>query len=205
MYDSRKYRPTDPALADEFLAAQRHATLMACAPGAAPQASILPYLFTDPDTVELHCVQADATFAAVRANAAVSLLVSDYLAATPHHWVDPVDGSQSTLHFEAVLLHGTATVTTEPAEVAAALARLVEHVGHGPDYAPVVDDERYGPQLRRLAVVRIHVLERQVKFKVGSGDIDRRTHLAEQLRARDEPGDRRAADEFERLAPRLAP
>ena len=203
MFDSRKYRPADDSIANEFLAAQRHGTLMACAPGAAPQASILPYLFVAPNVVELHCVQADATFAAVRANAAVSLLVSDFLAYTPHHWVDPVDGSEATLHFEAVLLHGTATVATEPDEVAAALARLMQHVGHGPDYAPVVDDERYGPQLRRLAAVRIHVTGRQVKFKVGSSDMARRQRLADELRARDEPGDRRAADEFERLAPRL--
>src|SRR3982751_6046053 len=121
MFDSRKYRLEDEAVIGEFVRRQRHATLMAAAPGAAPQASILPFVFLDERTVELHCVQADATFAAAQANPHVSLLISDFLAYTPHHWIDPVDASQSTLQFEAVLLQGVATLSTEPAEVAAAL------------------------------------------------------------------------------------
>lgn len=204
MFDSRKYRPVDDSLVAEFIASQRHGMLMAAAPGAAPQVSLLPFLPTE-HGIELHCVQADATFGAIRANPHVSFLVSDYLAYTPHDFVDPVDGSQSTLHFEAVLMRGTAEVSTEPADVAAALARLVDAFGHGPDYEPVEDNERYGPQLRRLAVVRVTVTDRQAKFKVGSGDVQRRLSIAAQLRERGEPNDARAADVIERLAPRLAP
>ena len=33
MFDSRKYRPVDESLVEEFLRTQRHGTLMACAPG----------------------------------------------------------------------------------------------------------------------------------------------------------------------------
>lgn len=94
MFDSRKYRPEDEALVDDFLRRQRHATLLAAAPGEPPQASILPFVVLDDGTIELHCVRADATFAAMTANPVVSLLVSDYLADTPHHWVDPVDASE---------------------------------------------------------------------------------------------------------------
>ena len=201
MFDSRKYRPVDAALVESFLRTQRHGTLMACAPGQAPQASILPYLLTDDDTAELHCVQADALHAAMTVAPKVSLLVDDYLTDTPHDWVDPVDGSESTLHFRAVLLQGTATLSTDPADVAAALHRLVTAFGHGPDYRPVVDDELYGPQLRRLAVVRIAIDERQAKFKVGRGSEDERLDLARRLRERGASGDERAADVITELAP----
>jgi transcriptional regulator len=200
VFDSRKYRPEDDALVERFLAAQRHATLIAAPPDASPQASILPYLLLPDGSVELHCVQADATFAAMRANPLVSLLVSDYLAYTPHHWVDPVDGSMSTLHFEAVLLRGTAELSTEPGDVAAALARLVTAFGHGPSYEPITDNSRYGPQLRRLAAVRVHVTERQAKFKTGQGTLEQRLSLTEHLRERAEPGDARAAHVIERAA-----
>lgn len=203
MFNSRKYRPEDPTLADEFVRAQKHATLMAAAPGEVPQASILPFVFLEEDLVELHCVQADATFKAAAANPHVSLLVSDFLAFTPHEWIDPVDGSEATLQFQAVLMQGVATISTEPADVAAALARLMETYGHGPDYQPVADDELYGPQLRRLGTVRIAISSRQAKFKVGKGTVEERVRIARKLRERGEPNDPRAAKVIEDLAPRL--
>lgn len=203
MFDSRKYRPEDEALLAEFIRVQRHATLIASPSGASPQASILPFVFLDDDTVELHAVQADATFRAAATNPDVSLLFSDVLAFTPHEWIDPVDGSEATLQFQAVLLQGRATVSTDPADVAAALARLMTEYGHGPDYRPVADDELYGPQLRRLGVLRITVTSRQAKFKVGSGNVEQRVRIAGHLRERGEPNDARAADVIERLAPVL--
>lgn len=204
MYDSRKYRPDDPTLADELIRSQAHATLMAAAPGEAPQASILPYVMLDDDTVELHCVQADPTFRAAGVNPHVSLLVSDFLAFTPHHWIDPVDGSQSTLQFQAVLLQGRATLSTDVADTIAALERLLNAYGHGPRYRPIADDDMYGAQLRRLGTIRISIESRQPKFKVGKGSAAERLDIAGHLRERGEPNDRRAADVIERLAPRLA-
>lgn len=178
---------------------------MAAAPGMAPEASILPFVLLDEHTVELHCVQADATFKAASANANVSLLVSDFLAFTPHHWIDPNDASEGTLQFEAVLLRGVASLSTDPSDVASALSRLTHAYGHGPSLRPITDDEFYGPQLRRLAAVRIAISSRQAKFKVGKGDVEQRQSIAAHLRQRGEPNDARAADEIERLAPRLAP
>lgn len=203
MFDSRKYRPENPELVEEFIRSQQHATLMAAAPGKAPQASILPFVVLDDGSIELHAVQADATFKAAAANPRVSLLIADFLAFTPHDWIDPVDGSESTLHFEAVLLHGTATLSREPGDVARALARLADQYGHGPDMRPIADDEHYGPQLRRLGVVTISVETVQAKFKVGMGDLEQRLDTAARLRQRDDPNDARAAEVIERIAPRL--
>src|SRR5690554_6166488 len=89
MKDSPQYRISQPA-ADAFVARQRHGMLMAAAPGGFPSVTILPFVRSG-DVIELHCVRADPTFAALRANPRVTFLVSDFLAAYPHEWVDPAD------------------------------------------------------------------------------------------------------------------
>ena len=75
MYDSSRYQ-VDPARAEAFVAEQRHGTLIASPPDGCPQASILPFVKRG-DLIELHCVRADPTFAAVQANPRVSFLVQD--------------------------------------------------------------------------------------------------------------------------------
>src|SRR3712207_3457843 len=148
MYDSAKYR-IDEAAVDAFVAGQRHGTLVATPPDGHPQVSILPFLKRG-DLIELHCVRADPTFAAVRANPRASFLVSDFLAFSPHDWVDPVDGGRATLHFRAVAYSCEATTSTDPAEVAGALARLLAAYEPGASYEPLRDGDFYGPRLRRL-------------------------------------------------------
>jgi transcriptional regulator len=198
MFDSNKYR-VDPALVEAFVAEQRHGTLLATPPAGHPQASLLPFVKRG-DLIELHCVQVDPTFAAVRANPRVSFLVSDYLAWSPHDWVDPDDAGRATLHFRAVLFACEARVSTDPADVAAALARLLAAYEPEARYTPIRDDAFYGPRLRRLATLQLRVLGAQAKFKVGPApppeDVKRR--VAGRLRGRAGPGDLRAAEVIER-------
>src|SRR5439155_9251623 len=129
-----------------------NATLMATAPTGHPQASLLPFLKRG-ELIELHCVQEDPTFAAVRANPLVTFLVSDFLAFSRHDWVNPVDGGRATLNFRAVIFECRASVSTEPADVAAALSRLLEAYEPGASYTRMRDGEFYGPRLRRLAAL----------------------------------------------------
>jgi hypothetical protein len=82
MYDSDLYQ-IDPAEVESFVAGQRHGTLIATARDGFPQASILPFVKSG-DQIELHCVQADPTFAALQANPRATFLVSDFLAFTRH-------------------------------------------------------------------------------------------------------------------------
>lgn len=196
MYRSSLYE-TPVSEAEAFVATQRHGYLIATPPGGFPSVSVLPFV-KEGDTIELHCVQEDPTFAAVQANPLVTFFVCDYLAFSPHHWVSEEDAGRATLHFRAVQYACRAAVTTEPAEVAAALARLLAVQEPDASYAPIVDGERYGPRLRRLAALRLTVLATEAKFKAGPGTSaeDKRKVIAG-LRARDEPGDARAADVIE--------
>lgn len=196
MYRSPRY-PTDLEAAEAFVAGQRHGTLIATPPGGFPQVSILPFV-KDGDLIELHAVQADPTFAAARANPRVTFLVSDFLAFSPHYWVDPVDGGRATLHFRAVVYECEAAVSTDPHEVAAALSRLLAVYEPGARYEPIRDGDFYGPRLRMLGVLRLRVLNRYAKFKVGpAGPPGLKWRIAQHLRARGEPGDARAAEVIE--------
>ena len=193
MYPSARY-PTDLDEAERWVATMRHATLIATAPGRPPEASILPFV-KEGDLIELHCVQEDPTFGALQENPLASLLVSDFLAFTPHHWVDPQDGGRGTLNFRAVLYRCRAELSTEPGDVAAALRRLLAAYEPGASYEPIQDGRYYGQRLRRLAAVRLTVLDRQAKFKVGPAGVDR-AMMAGRLRERGWPGDERAAAEI---------
>ena len=197
MFASSNY-PPDQEIADRFVASMRHGTLIATPPGGHPQVSILPFVL-EGETIELHCVQADPTFEAVRTNPEVTFLVSDFLAWSPHDWVDERDGGKATLHFRAVAFECHADfVSTEPADVAAALARLLGAYEPGKSYEPVGDGEMYGPRLRRLATIRLRILRRHVKFKTGpAATVATKRRVVSGLRERGEPGDARAADVIE--------
>jgi predicted FMN-binding regulatory protein PaiB len=196
MYDSDRYR-VDPALADAFVSRQRHGTLIATPPGGHPQVSLLPFV-KDGECIELHCVQEDPTFAALQENPRATFLVSDFLAFSRHDWVDPVDGGRATLNFQAVQFECITRLSTEPADVAAALARLLAMYEPGASYTPIEDGPFYGERLRRLAAVKLTVLRVQAKFKTGPfGPVEIKQQVASKLRERGEPGDARAADVIE--------
>jgi hypothetical protein len=201
MYRSPKY-PTPPDLAEEFVQSMRQGTIIAVPPGGFPQVSILPFVKTG-EEIELHFVQLDPTFAALRANPRCTFFVSDFLAFTPHDFVDPDDAGRATLHFRAVAYECEARfISTEPADVAGALGRLLAHHEPGATYDPMGVNERYGARLRMLGTARLTILNTHAKFKTGPADtVAVKRQVAARLRDRDEPGDARAADVIESYLP----
>jgi hypothetical protein len=200
MYRSPKYLTSQDKI-DEFVASMRHGTIIATPPGGFPQVSILPFVKTS-EEIELHFVQRDPTFAALQANPKCTYLVSDFLAFTPHDFVDPDDAGQATLHFRAVAFECEARfISTRPEDVAGALERLLAH--HEPDgrYEPMGVNERYGARLDLLGTARLTILESTAKFKVGPPAPEVKRRVIEQLRVRGGPGDARAADVIERYLP----
>lgn len=200
MYPSPKY-PTDPAAVDAFVAEHEAGTLIATTPAGHPQVTILPFVKAG-EVIELHCVQADPTFAAMVANPRVTFLVSDFLAFTPHHWVDPDNAARGTLHFRAVVFEGDAEISTRPSDVAAVLRRLLQRYEPGAAYRPIAADEFYSSRLERLASIRIHVTAIQAKFKLGPyGSTELKHDVVRRLRMRGLPNDDRAADVIESSLP----
>jgi len=190
--------PPDVQAADRFVAEMRHGTLIASSAEGYPQVSILPFVKTG-DIIELHCVQADPTFEAVRANPRVTFFVSDFLAWSPHSWVDEHDAGRATLHFRAVAFEcDVERTSTDPADVAGALSRLLAAYEPGAEYEPVEVGDFYGARLRRLATMRLRVVRSHIKFKtVPAGTAGTKQRVADRLRERAQPGDLRAADVIE--------
>jgi nitroimidazol reductase NimA-like FMN-containing flavoprotein (pyridoxamine 5'-phosphate oxidase superfamily) len=199
MYDSPNY-PTGAEEADEFVAAARHGTLLACAPDGFPQATIVPFA-RDDDTIRVHLVGADPTCAALRANPSASFLVSEFLAWTPHDWVEPDNAARATLHFRAVLFSGTATVSDDPEDVASVLRLLLDRYEPEGTYDPITPaDQRYGSRITRLAAVTLRVTAVQRKFKLGPyGPPELTRSVAGRLRERGLPLDAYAADVMTRV------
>ena len=197
MFASSNY-PPDKEAADRFVAEMRHGTLIACPPDGHPQVSILPFVKTD-DVIELHCVQADPTLGAVRANPHVTFFVSDFLAWSPHDWVDERDAGRATLHFRAVAFECDAEhVSTDPKDVAGALQRLLRAYEPGGSYEPVEMGDFYGARLQRLATMRLRIVRSHIKFKAGpAGTAVTKQKVADRLRERGRAGDERAADVIE--------
>ncbi len=197
MFASSNY-PPDKKAADRLVAEMRHGTLTACAPQGHPQVSILPFVKTD-DVIELHCVQADPTLEAVRANPHVTFFVSDFLAWSPHDWIDERDAGRATLHFRAVAFECDAEhVSTDPKDVAGALHRLLRSYEPDASYEPVEMGEFYGARLQRLATMRLRIVRSHIKFKAGpAGSAVTKQKVADRLRERGLAGDARAADVIE--------
>jgi len=196
VYKSPKY-PTTPEQIDEFVASMLHGTIVAAPHGGYPQVSILPFVKTG-DEIELHFVQKDTTFEALQGNPRCTFLVSDFLAFTPHTFVDPVDAGMATLHFRAVAYECEARfISTKPEDVAGALGRLLAHHEPAGRYEPMGVNERYGARLGMLGTARLTIVGTQAKFKVGGSVPAVRQEVADQLRGRSGPGDARAADVIE--------
>jgi predicted FMN-binding regulatory protein PaiB len=203
MYPSPNY-PTDPEAVEAFVAEHEAGTLVAATPAGYPQVTILPFVKLG-DVIEVHCVQADPTFGAVVANPRVTFVVSDFLAFTPHHWVDPENAARATLHFRAVSFEGEAEVSTRPSDVAAALRRLLERYEPAATYKPIEVGDFYDSRLRRLASIRIHVVGVRAKFKLGPyGSMELKRDIVGRLQARGRPNDARAAAVIESSLPPLS-
>jgi hypothetical protein len=144
-------------------------------------------------------VQADPTLGAVRSNPHVTFFVSDFLAWSPHDWVDEKDAGRATLHFRAVAFECDAEhVSTDPKDVAGALQRLLRSYEPGASYTPVEVGEFYGSRLQRLATMRLRIVRSHIKFKTGpAGSAVTKQKVADRLRERGRAGDARAADVIE--------
>ena len=201
MYDSPLYPTPRATEVEAFVAAMRHGTLIATAPGGQPQVSILPFVKTG-GQIEVHCIRADPTFAAAQANERVTFFVSDFLAFTPHHFVDPHDAGRATLHFRAVAFECLAECSTDPAEIAATLTRLLADYEPASAYVPL-SDPSYAERLARLACLRLTIVNTHAKFKVGpAAPPDVRMHVAGKLRT---AGNSRAADLIDEATPKPEP
>jgi predicted FMN-binding regulatory protein PaiB len=201
VFASPSYPPPGQAEIDAFVDEQFCGKVIAADAEGYPHVSILPFV-REGDRIEVHMVQADETFAALRQAGRGAFLLDEPLAFTPHHVVSQDYAGMATLHFRAVVFRVEAETSTDPGEVAAALERLMARYEPGEHWVPVADGPTYGRDLRRLAVARLRIVGVEAKFKVAQNrNPDQQARLVQFLEGRGLPGDARAVERIRAATP----
>lgn len=158
---------------------------------------VVPTQFVlDGEEVLLHLAAANPIWDALAEQPAVVLSVAGDWAYIPSAWKaigdeDPGLGIPTT-YYAAVQLIGSATVVTDPAQVADVLRAQLRRLQPGVEVADPAVAHRV--RLSQIRGLRLAVDEVRAKFKFG-GNVDaaHRAAVVEHLRARGGPGDAAAA------------
>lgn len=188
-------RRHDAPLADDewraFLAAHDFGDLIA--PGAGRDLPVVVpthFAWDGEREVLLHLATANPVWDALAERPRVLLSVFGAYAYVPGHW-NQDDHGVPTSYYAAVQLACDASVTDDPAEIAAILERQLAHFQPERLHAPVTpDDERYAALLPSIRGIRLAVTDVRAKLKFGTNrTVAHREAVAAKLAERGRPLD----------------
>ncbi|MGA3354313.1 MAG: FMN-binding negative transcriptional regulator [Acidimicrobiales bacterium] len=185
----------------EFVAAQGFGHLAAAGRGRAVPVVVPTQFVLDGDEIILHLVGKSPILEAIAEQPRVLMSVAGDWAFIPSAWKaigeeDPLLGIPTT-YYAAVQLEGSATVVSDPAELAAVLRRQLGALQ--PDLEIADPLAAHQAQLRTIRGIRIAVEQVRAKFKYGGNvDIEHREAVIARLEERDGPGDLAAARQTRR-------
>jgi predicted FMN-binding regulatory protein PaiB len=180
---------------DRFVGTQPMGRLVTVGEDGMPHIGLYNFVYED-DALELHLVRADEQIADLKARPRAVFEVDEVLAVIPSYWVHPEYAGSATAYHRTVIFECLATVTEDPAVVAAQQQRLLaKHQPEGGFRPLSVDDPLYKGALNHLAAVKLQITQRRAKFKLGQNrPVEARARVIAALRERGRPGDARAAD-----------
>ncbi len=180
---------------DRFVQSQEMGRLVTVDASGIPHIGLYNFVY-ESDTLELHLVRADEQVADLEARPRCLFEVDEILAVIPSYWVHPEYAGSATAYHRTVIFECAASVSKEPAEVAAQQVRLLaKHQPEGGFRPLVVDDPLYRGALNQLAAVRLVITRCRAKFKLGQNrPVDARQRVITELRKRGRVNDGRAAD-----------
>ena len=163
---------------------------------------VVPTQFVlDGDEVILHLVDKNPILEAIDEQPRVLMSVAGDWAFIPSSWKaigeeDPLLGIPTT-YYAAVQMEGSATIVSDPGEVAAVLRRQLAALQPGLEVAdPLTAHEA---QLRTIRAISIVIEEVRAKFKYGGNvDLGHREAVIAGLERRGRPGDLAAARQTRR-------
>jgi predicted FMN-binding regulatory protein PaiB len=154
--------------------------------------------------VEVHLVRADPALEDIARSGRALIEVDEVMASAPSHWVDDENASHADQFYRCAVLRGEVELTTDRAQIAEHLSRLLVKQQPEGRYVPL--DERpdlYGGYLDRLTLVRMRTTRLTTKFKLAQRTPrEARTRIVTRLRERGSPIDFRTADAIEEVRPR---
>lgn len=180
---------------DRFVQSQELARLITVGEDGVPHVGLYPFVY-DEKNLDLHLVRRDEQIQDLKARPRCTLEVDEVLAVIPSYWVHAEYAGSATAYHRTVIFECQATVTEDPAAVAAQQARLLARYQPEGGFRPLdPDDALYRGAMAQLAAVRLEITRWRAKFKLGQNRpaATRRQVIAE-LRRRGRPADGRAAD-----------
>jgi predicted FMN-binding regulatory protein PaiB len=120
----------------------------------------------------------------------------EVLATIPSYWVHPENAATATAYHRTVIFECTATVSDDPAVLAAQQVRLLARYQPEGGFRPLTPDEPlYRGAIAHIAAVTLSITNRRPKFKLGQNrPAAARASVIAALRGRGRPNDVRAAD-----------
>jgi uncharacterized protein len=187
-----------------FVAGQELGRLVSVGADGTPHLGLYPFVYAD-GAFDLHLVRDDELVGDLEARPRCLFEIDEVLGVIPSYWVHSEFAGSATAYHRTVIFECTATVTADPAAVAAQQVRLLGRYQPEGGFRPVdAGDPLYRAALAKLAAVRLDVVRCRPKFKLGQNrPAETRRRVIAELRRRGRPGDARAADALEwTLAPR---
>jgi transcriptional regulator len=145
------------------------------------------FVFDGWATIELHLAAPNPALEALVENPVAMLSVIGDVTYIPTGW----SGGIPTSYYAAVQCIGRAAVLDDPEEVSDILRRQLKVFQPEGGYDPMsVDHPLYGPRLKAIRGVRLHVEDVRAKFKFGGNKTpEQQAEIAARLAERDGPGD----------------
>jgi len=180
----------------EFVTSQGFGHLVASGSGREVSVVVPTQFVLDGDEMILHLVDRNPILEAIEEQPRVLMSVAGDWAYIPSSWKaigeeDPLAGIPTT-YYAVVQLEGSATIVSDPGEVAAVLRRQLAAIQPGLEVADPLT--AHGAQLRTIRAVRIGIEQVRAKFKYGGNvDVCHREAVIAELERRGRPGDLAAA------------
>ena len=185
----------------EFVTSQGFGHLVAAGRGREVPVVVPTQFVLDGDEAILHLVGKNPILEAIEEQPRVLMSVAGDWAFIPSSWKaigeeDPLLGIPTT-YYAAVQMEGSATIVSDPGEVAAVLRRQLAVLQPGLEVAdPLTAHEA---QLRTIRAISIVIEEVRAKFKYGGNvDLGHREAVIAGLERRGGPGDLAAARQTRR-------
>ena len=180
---------------DAFVREQEMGRLVTVGEDGRPHIGLYPFAYAG-DVVELHLVRSDEQALDLELHRRCLFEVDEILAIIPSYWVDAENAVMATAYHRTVILDCEATVSADAGALAGQQMRLLARYQPEGGCRPVTaDDPLYRGAIDYIAAVRLDVVSRRVKFKIGQNrPASVRATVVAELRKRARPTDARAAD-----------
>jgi predicted FMN-binding regulatory protein PaiB len=182
------YSDIPPDAVDAFVREAEMGRLVTVGEQDMPHIGLYPFVYMG-SHVEMHLHRKDEQFADLGVRTKCVFVI-------PSYWIHPEDAAMATAYYRTVIFECEATVSADAPSLAAQQTRLMERYQPQGDFRPIAaEDPLYTQAISHIAAVRLTILNRRVKFKLGQNRaLEVRAKIVEELRRRGRPADGRAAD-----------